>query len=65
MGKIIKIKGNEYVYRGETDLEGNAAGWGRAEQNRHKFEGTFLNDKLEGVIRETSDKGYRFVQEFY
>ena len=55
-------------YTGETDLDGNATGWGRAVNfiRRLNYEGTFLNNEPMGVLKrlDASD-GYQYISEFY
>ena len=51
--KRFSLRGT-FDYVGELDREGNAAGFGvatRVSDKNHKFEGTFLNDKPEGVCK--------------
>ena len=60
---MIKMNGFDWHYEGETDLDGNAAGWGAATDVKYKYSGLFLDNKVEGTIIRTDSGGDTFVFE--
>ena len=66
-----------YTYIGETDSQGRACGRGTIEDQTGKslftkydgsslkYEGTFLDDKLEGICVITIDNRDKFIAEFH
>ena len=51
--KRFSLRGT-FDYVGDLDSHGNATGFGiatRVNDKEHKFQGTFLNDKPEGICK--------------
>ena len=55
----------EYEYFGDTDLDGKACGWGTAIRDNQSYTGTFLNDKMTGIVVGRRGTAYILVGEFY
>ena len=55
----------KYKYIGDTDLDGNACGWGKEVSYEGTFTGTFLNDKMEGIMVSDADGDSMCVFEAY
>ena len=60
-----KLFDEEFEYFGDTDLDGKACGWGTAIRDNQSYTGTFLNDKMTGIVVGRRGTAYILVGEFY